>query len=205
MFGDYDYLLKFVVVGDAEVGKTCLLGRFVEDRDWSERGTTIGVDFGSKLQTIGNLRVKLHVWDTAGQESFRSITRSYYRGAAAALLVYDITRRESFDHLRDWLAEVRHSTNPSPVVAIVGNKTDLQACRRVTTAEGSALATAADALFCETSARLDRASVQAAFTRAAEAVLERLREGTELSGATRSPFAATKGAASNRGSCCNAQ
>jgi len=205
MSGGYDYLLKFVVVGDAEVGKTCLLGRFVEDRDWSERGTTIGVDFGSKTQTIGSSLVKLHVWDTAGQESFRSITRSYYRGAAASLLVYDVTRRESFEHLREWLAEVRHSTNPAPVISVVGNKTDLQAHRRVSTEEASALAAAEGALFFETSARVDRPSVQAAFTRTAEAVLERLSEGAELSGATRSPFAATKETAVRSGSCCGSQ
>jgi Ras-related protein Rab-2A len=83
----------------AGVGKSCLLLQFTDKRFQHVHDLTIGVEFGSRMVTIDNKQIKLQIWDTAGQESFRSITRSYYRGAAGALLVYDITRRETFNHL----------------------------------------------------------------------------------------------------------
>ena len=91
--------ISLVVVGDTGVGKSCLLLQFVDNRFSAVHDLTIGVDFGAKPIEIGGSEVKLQIWDTAGQESFRSIARSYYRDAAGALLVYDITRKESFDHL----------------------------------------------------------------------------------------------------------
>mgnify|MGYP005993913819 CR=1 FL=1 len=94
-------------LGDTGVGKSCLLLQFVDKRFSSVHDLTIGVDFGTRIVEIGAEKVKLQIWDTAGQESFRSIARSYYRDAAGALLVYDITRRESFTHLGRWLAEAQ--------------------------------------------------------------------------------------------------
>ena len=91
------YTFKFIIVGDSSVGKSCLLLRFTDGRFKTSHDLTIGVEFGSRLVPVDqNVQVKLQVWDTAGQESFRSITRSYYRGSIASLLVYDITRRQSF-------------------------------------------------------------------------------------------------------------
>lgn len=93
----FAYTLKFIIVGDSSVGKSCLLLQFTDKRFKLAHDITIGVEFGSRLVAIDpKVNVKLQVWDTAGQESFRSITRSYYRGAICALLVYDMTRRESF-------------------------------------------------------------------------------------------------------------
>ena len=93
----YVYTFKFIIVGDSSVGKSCLLLRFTDGRFKTSHDLTIGVEFGSRLVPVDqNVQVKLQVWDTAGQESFRSITRSYYRGSIASLLVYDITRRQSF-------------------------------------------------------------------------------------------------------------
>ena len=86
---------------------------------------TIGVEFGARMVNIDNKQIKLQIWDTAGQESFRSITRSYYRGAAGALLVYDITRRETFDHLASWLEDARQHANPNMTIMLIGNKSDL--------------------------------------------------------------------------------
>ena len=116
-----------------------------------------------------------------------SITRAYYRGAAAALIVYDVTRRETFEHLRRWLSEVRAVAATPPVVAVVGNKSDLEDRRQVAREEGEVLAASLDAIFFETSAKQDAASVDEAFVRAAEAVLDRMRAGEELSGAQRLP------------------
>mmetsp|Transcript_21552 Transcript_21552/g.27421 ORF Transcript_21552/g.27421 Transcript_21552/m.27421 type:complete len:110 (+) Transcript_21552:65-394(+) len=88
----YKYLFKYIIVGDTAVGKSCLLLQFTDKRFQPVHDLTIGVEFGSRTITIDDNQIKLQIWDTAGQEKFRSITRSYYRGAAGALLVYDITR-----------------------------------------------------------------------------------------------------------------
>uniref|UniRef100_A0A8C5S3Z3 RAB4A, member RAS onco family n=1 Tax=Laticauda laticaudata TaxID=8630 RepID=A0A8C5S3Z3_LATLA len=87
-----DFLFKFLVIGNAGTGKSCLLHQFIEKKFKDDSNHTIGVEFGSKIINVGGKYVKLQIWDTAGQERFRSVTRSYYRGAAGALLVYDITR-----------------------------------------------------------------------------------------------------------------
>ena len=101
-------------------------------------------------------------WDTAGQESFRSITRSYYRGAAGALLCYDITRRETFDHLASWLEDARQHANPNMTIMLVGNKSDLSHRRVVSFEEGQEFANANGLLFLETSAKTS-VNVDAAF------------------------------------------
>ena len=102
------YIFKFIVVGDSSVGKSCLLMQFVDKRFKDSHDLTIGVEFGSRSVSVDdrNTQVKLQIWDTAGQESFRSITRSYYRGAICALLVYDITRRHTYENLIRWLEEM---------------------------------------------------------------------------------------------------
>ena len=95
------------------------------------------MEFGSKIIPVGGKTVKLQIWDTAGQERFRSVTRSYYRGAAGALLVYDITSRESFNALSNWLTDARTLASPSIVILLVGNKKDLEDEREVTFLEAS--------------------------------------------------------------------
>uniref|UniRef100_A0A2K6CC90 RAB4B, member RAS onco family n=1 Tax=Macaca nemestrina TaxID=9545 RepID=A0A2K6CC90_MACNE len=90
----YDFLFKFLVIGSAGTGKSCLLHQFIENKFKQDSNHTIGVEFGSRVVNVGGKTVKLQIWDTAGQERFRSVTRSYYRGAAGALLVYDITRAD---------------------------------------------------------------------------------------------------------------
>jgi Ras-related protein Rab-2A len=120
----YAYLFKYIIIGDTGkftlargvflttnlylgVGKSCLLLQFTDKRFRQQHDLTIGVEFGARTIQLNEKNIKLQIWDTAGQESFKSITRSYYRGAAGALLVYDITRRDTFTHLTRWLEEVR--------------------------------------------------------------------------------------------------
>jgi Ras-related protein Rab-2A len=91
---------------------------------------TIGVEFGSRTIDLDDKVIKLQIWDTAGQESFRSITRSYYRGACAALLVYDISRRDTFQQLNRWLDETKQNSNPNMVIMLIGNKKDLGDTKR---------------------------------------------------------------------------
>ena len=149
----YAYLFKYIIIGDTGVGKSCLLLQFTDKRFQPVHDLTIGVEFGARMISIDNKNIKLQIWDTAGQESFRSITRSYYRGAAGALLVYDITRRETFNHLTRWLEEARQNANSNMVIMLIGNKSDLDHRRAVTTEEGDRFAKENDLVFLETSAK----------------------------------------------------
>ena len=123
----YAYVFKFIVVGDSSVGKSCLLLQFTDNRFKPGHDLTIGVEFGSRTVAIDKSNnIKLQIWDTAGQESFRSITRSYYRGAICALLVYDITRRNTFQNLVRWLEEMLEHAYNRMTIVLVGNKKDLE-------------------------------------------------------------------------------
>ena len=133
----YDYLFKFLVIGSAGTGKSCLLHQFIEGQHKEDSSHTIGVEFGSKIVPVGGRTVKLQIWDTAGQERFRSVTRSYYRGAAGSLLVYDVTSRETFNCLANWLTDARTLASPAIVILLVGNKKDLEEEREVTFLEAS--------------------------------------------------------------------
>ena len=115
----YDFLFKFLVIGSAGCGKSCLLNQFIEGQFKENSSHTIGVEFGSKIVPVGGRVVKLQIWDTAGQERFRSVTRSYYRGAAGALLVYDVSSRETFNCLTAWLTDARTLASPAIVILLV--------------------------------------------------------------------------------------
>ena len=127
----YAYLFKYIIIGDTGVGKSCLLLQFTDKRFQPVHDLTIGVEFGARMITHDQKQIKLQIWDTAGQEAFRSITRSYYRGAAGALLVYDITRRDTFNHLTTWLEDARQHSNSNMVIMLIGNKSDLESRREV--------------------------------------------------------------------------
>ena len=116
------HLFKYIIIGDTGVGKSCLLLQFTDKRFQQVHDRTIGVEFGARMINIDQKQIKLQIWDTAGQESFRSITRSYYRGAAGALLVYDITRRDTFNHLTSWLDDARTHSNSNMTIMLIGNK-----------------------------------------------------------------------------------
>nr|CAD7603611.1 unnamed protein product [Timema genevievae] len=158
------------------VGKSCLLLQFTDKRFQPVHDLTIGVEFGARMITIDGKQIKLQIWDTAGQEAFRSITRSYYRGAAGALLVYDITRRETFNHLTTWLEDARQHSNSNMVIMLIGNKSDLEARREVKKEEGEAFAREHGLIFMETSAKT-AANVEEAFINTAKEIYEKIQEG----------------------------
>mmetsp|Transcript_21631 Transcript_21631/g.66196 ORF Transcript_21631/g.66196 Transcript_21631/m.66196 type:complete len:212 (-) Transcript_21631:1954-2589(-) len=172
----YAYLFKYIIIGDTGVGKSCLLLQFMDKRFQQVHDLTIGVEFGARMINIDNKQVKLQIWDTAGQESFRSITRSYYRGAAGALLVYDITRRETFKHLTRWLEEARQNSSSNMTIMLVGNKSDLDHRRAVSYKEGEAFAEEHGLIFMETSAKT-AAFVEQAFIKTAEKIYENILSG----------------------------
>ncbi|XP_047051717.1 ras-related protein Rab-2-B-like [Lolium rigidum] len=174
----YAYLFKYIVVGDTGVGKSCLMLQFTDKRFQPVHDLTIGVEFAYRMVTIDHKKIKLYIWDTAGQEAFRSITRSYYRSAVAALLVYDITRRETFTQLGSWLEEVRQGAdgNNNVTIMLVGNKTDISHKRVVSTEEGEQFARENGLAFMETSAKT-RHNVDQAFFETSSMVYEKIREG----------------------------
>ncbi|XP_010321395.1 ras-related protein RABA5a [Solanum lycopersicum] len=157
-----DYLFKIVLIGDSAVGKSNLLARFARDEFYPNSKSTIGVEFQTQKININGKEVKAQIWDTAGQERFRAVTSAYYRGAVGALLVYDISRRLTFDNIDRWLNELQTHSDMNVVIILVGNKSDLKDAREVTTAEGKALAEAKGLFFIETSA-LDSSNVTSAF------------------------------------------
>jgi len=172
----YDYLFKFIIIGDAATGKSCLLHRFIDNKFKENSAHTIGVEFGSKIIEVGGQRIKLQVWDTAGQERFRSVTRSYYRGAAGTILVYDITNRESYNHVSSWLNDARALANPDISIVLVGNKIDLASEREVTFLEASRFAQENDLMFLETSA-LTGEGVGEVFLKCARNILTKIETG----------------------------
>eukprot|EP00727_Mastigamoeba_balamuthi_P010762 m51a1_g6308 putative ras-related protein rab-18 (206) ;mRNA; r:319830-321200 len=158
----YECLFKLLFVGDSGVGKSSILLRYTDDQFDEEHACTIGVDFKIKYITCKGKRVNLTIWDTAGQEKFRSLTSSYYRGTHAIVLVYDVTKKETFEHVGQWLNEVRlYSTNPDAVLVLVGNKTD-KAERQVSRDQGVEFARSNGMLFFECSAKT-REGIQQAF------------------------------------------
>ncbi|KAF8820306.1 putative small GTPase Rab2 [Cardiosporidium cionae] len=171
----YQWLFKYIIIGDTGVGKSCLLLQFTDKRFRADHDLTIGVEFGARTVTIDSTQIKLQIWDTAGQESFRSITRSYYRGAAGALLVYDITRRDTFNRLSKWLEEVRQNANPHMIIMLIGNKCDSER-REVSHEEGLVFARKNGLIFLETSAKTAQ-NVEEAFVSTARRIFENLQGG----------------------------
>lgn len=145
---------KFIIIGKSGVGKTCILDRMVFDRFQDNHEVTIGVNFQVQMMQIESTQLKLQLWDTAGQEIYRAITTSYYRDSDVAIIVYDITDQESFDSLKDWVNTVRTNAPPTCIIAIVGNKKDLEATgqRKVKFDDGKIFAESGNFPFFETSA-----------------------------------------------------
>jgi small GTP-binding protein len=169
---DFDYSFKVLLVGDSGVGKSSLLLRFTSDA-FSDISLTIGVDFKQKLMTVGGKRLKLTIWDTAGQEHFRTLTKSYYRGAQGIILVYDVTRRETLTKLADvWLEEVDvYSTSQDCIKMLIGNKVDMESKRVVSKEEGIEFARQHGCLFHECSAKT-RVNVEQCFEELVLKILE---------------------------------
>ncbi|CAH9123647.1 unnamed protein product [Cuscuta epithymum] len=160
---DYDYLFKVVLIGDSGVGKSNLLSRFTRNEFSQDSKSTIGVEFATRTIKVDDKIIKAQIWDTAGQERYRAITSAYYRGAVGALLVYDITRRVTFESMERWLNELRDHTDKNIIVMLVGNKADLRHLRAVTTDDSKVFAEKENTFFMETSA-LESINVENAFT-----------------------------------------
>ena len=169
----YNYLFKLIMVGDSGVGKSSLLLQFTNNTFIPVHDITIGVEFGTKNVFLDGKEIKLQVWDTAGQECFRSITRSYYRDSAGCVLVYDISRRDSFTHLKNWINDVKEMTNDTTNIILVGNKSDLLHKRAISYEEGKQFADDNNIQFIETSAR-DGTNIDETFINVAHMILKKI-------------------------------
>ncbi|KAK4767183.1 hypothetical protein SAY87_023581 [Trapa incisa] len=169
---DFDYLLKLLLIGDSGVGKSSLLLSFTSN-SFEELSPTIGVDFKIKHVTVSGKKLKLAIWDTAGQERFRTLTSSYYRGAQGIIMVYDVTRRETFTNLSEiWAKEIDlYTTNPDCIKMLVGNKVDKETDRSVSKKEGIDFARQYGCLFLECSAKT-RVNVEQCFEELILKILE---------------------------------
>jgi len=177
-----------IVVGDSQCGKSSLLQQFVHGRFEPAREMTVGVDLAFKTMALRDRSVRMQLWDLAGQCTFHNIIRVYYRGAHVILFVYDVTDERSFEHVRHWLDRIQSawSNDYSPVMMLVGNKTD-RGCERVVAREvGEAFARRHDMMFCETSAKTGEGVEDAflvpayAFVKSHASVLEEAEAGLDL-------------------------
>ena len=157
-----EFKIKIVVIGDSGVGKTNLIRRFITDTFSNNSKATVGVEFTSKSYKINKHIFKIEIWDTAGEERYKSITSVYYKGAKGALIVYDVTSQISFDNIGKWITEIRDKTSIDITLMIVGNKIDLTQYREVSNDQAMNRAKILGIPIVETSA-LDSTNVKEAF------------------------------------------
>ncbi|XP_059302464.1 ras-related protein Rab-2-A-like [Lycium ferocissimum] len=173
----YKYLFKFIIVGETGVGKTCLLFQYTTARFNPVHEFTVGSGYGSRMIAIDDKPIKLQLWDTAGTEQFRAITRSYYRGAVGALLVYDVTQRDTFKKLSSWLDDIRKEGGERLTVTVVANKCDVEGdIRVVSEEEGKEFARVNGCSFKEVSARTG-VQVEEVFDMTANEIYNKIGKG----------------------------
>jgi small GTP-binding protein len=173
---NFDYLLKYIIIGDAAVGKSNLLLRYVHGQFKPEYQLTIGVEFGAKNIEISSKLFRIQIWDTAGQENFRSITRAYYKNSVCALVVYDISSRDSFNNVMSWIEDCKNQSPKTIFMVLVGNKCDLEDKRQVSYEEGKELADKNQLLFFESSAK-DGINVDEIFLNSATEIAKKIEQG----------------------------
>ena len=172
---DVDHIFKVLIIGNSSVGKSNILLRYTENVFNESFLPTIGVDFKIKNVTVKGQKVKLNIWDTAGQERFKTITSTYYKGSHGIALVYDITDKESFNAIHNWVGEVKKHAGANTAMLLVGNKCDMSNDRAVTYAEGQELAKTLGVSFLETSAKADL-NIKETFQKLADEVHDNLPE-----------------------------
>ena len=154
--------MKILLLGDSGVGKSCIVLRYTDNTFSQNLMSSIGVDFKLKNIEIDNKTIKLQIWDTAGMEKFHTLTTSYYKGAHAFLIVFDITKRDSFEHIRNWMADIDEFAKPGVLRILVGNKCDLENERVVSENEAKEIALKYWINYIETSAK-EKTNIESLF------------------------------------------
>lgn len=151
---DAEYIYKVLLLGDSSVGKTCFLKRFVDGTFQEVYMSTIGLDYRLKVMTLpGDTKVKLQIWDTAGQDRFRAITKNYYKGAHGIILIYDITTQRTFENVKNWMSQIKEAASEDVTIFLVGNKVDDAENRKVSEEDGAQTGKDYGLPFYETSAK----------------------------------------------------
>jgi len=149
---EYEMMFKVVLVGDSFVGKTNIMSKYLKNEFHDDSKATVGVEFGSKQFNIEGHTIKAQIWDTAGQERYKAITSAYYKGAKGAFIVYDITRKNSFESIEKWVSDVTAVADKKITIVLIGNKSDLEDQRQVTKEQGEEKSNKLEIAFLETSA-----------------------------------------------------
>ena len=149
-----DCVYKVLLLGDTTVGKTCFLMKYTDKTFQDVHISTIGLDYRLKSMVLkSGKNIKLQIWDTAGQDRFRAITKNYYKGANGIILIYDVTNPKTYDNVKNWVTQIREEASPNVVVYLCGNKIDMKEDRKVNEEEGKKMAEEFGFPFNETSAR----------------------------------------------------
>ena len=158
----YDIILKLIIVGDSGVGKTNILSRYINNEFSQTSKATVGVEFFSTLVKKNRKLIKLQIWDTAGQERYKSITSAYYKGAKGAFVVYDITKKDSFNNIEKWIKELKINGDEDIFIILIGNKSDLEEMREINVEDVKKKAEELKIGYFETSAK-DGSNIEHAF------------------------------------------
>ena len=172
----FDYLLKYIIIGNSGVGKSNITIRFLYGKYSANYVPTIGAEYGAKSIIIDNKTYRIQIWDTAGQENFRSITRSYYSNCSCAFIVYDITNLQSFEDVQNWVNDCKKNTKNPLLFVLVGNKMDLTNNRVISYEEGNRYANEKGMLFFEVSA-LTGEHIEECFVESLKIISERIDKG----------------------------
>ena len=149
---EYEIMVKVIIIGDSSVGKTNIMNKYLKNEFLEDSKATVGVEFGSKLFKIEGHNIKAQIWDTAGEEKYKAITGAYYKGSKGAFVVYDITRKESFDSVDRWINDLKSTGDSKMTIILIGNKCDLEDKREVPKEKGEEKARSFGCAFLETSA-----------------------------------------------------
>ena len=148
----YEIMVKVVLVGDSGVGKTNIMSKYLKNQFREDSKATVGVEFGSKQFSVEGHQIKAQIWDTAGKERYKAITSAYYKGAKGAFIVYDITRKNTFETVNKWVSDITAAADKKITLILIGNKNDLEDQRQVTKEVGEEKAKELGLAFMETSA-----------------------------------------------------
>ena len=168
----YKMIEKVIIIDDKGVGKKNIMSKFLKNKFMEESKATVGVEFGSKLFDLNGHKIKAQIWDTAGQEKYKSITGAYFKGSKGALVVYDITQKSTYESLEKWVNDLKSAGDPKITIILIGNKSDLEENRQVSKEQGEEKAISFGCAFLKTSA-MNGSNIDKAFNLMIKEIFEK--------------------------------